>query len=372
MEGVIIMAVYKDKKRGTYYYSVIVELPTGERKRFMKRGFNSRSEARKAEVDFLFNFEMETDDYITFGKISDMYLVWYKKRRKASSYKKIESVVRIQLKPRFENKILKDISRRDIMRFHDDLLGELSIASVKKAHTVMSAILNYAIKLEYLKNNVAREVGNVDVRDEKRINFWTIEEFKHFISSVDKLVYKALFMVLFYGGLRKGEALALTWKDIDFDNNLININKTVYQRHVTSPKNKSSVRTIKMTQHTMNLLRELKLESKNKTDYVVFGEFYDHIPETTIDRYFLKYIKAAGVKRIRIHDLRHSHASYLINLGNDIQIVSKRLGHANTSTTYDIYSHLYPNAEDEAIARMENDFKSADVVDLNIYKKNTQ
>lgn len=114
--------------------------------------------------------------------------------------------------------------------------------------------------------------------------------------------------------MRKGEALALTWKDIDFDENKIMINKTVYHRKVTTTKTKASRRTFIMPKHTIRLLSKLKTSQENyKPDYVVFGEFYDHIPTTSIDRYFAKYVKASGVKKIRIHDFRHSHASYLIN-----------------------------------------------------------
>ncbi|WP_193063397.1 site-specific integrase [Oceanobacillus oncorhynchi] len=362
------MAIYKDKKRNTYYYSTYVDLPNGERKRYMKRGFKTKKEAKNAEIDFLYNFDIEDEENLSFEKIADMYLSWYKKRRKESSYMKIESVVRIHLKPFFGRKKIKEITKRDVIRFHDKLLDNLGIASAKKIHTILSATLNHAIKMEYLKVNVAREVGNIEMKEPKRLDFWTIDEFKQFIQEVDDLLLKSLFMTLFYGGLRKGEALALTWKDIDFDNNTININKTVYHNRVTSPKNEASNRKIKMPQHTMNLLGELKLQNKIKADYVVFGEFYDHVPQTTLDTKYEEYIKRAGLKHIRIHDLRHSHASYLINLGNDIQIISKRLGHAKTSTTYDIYSHLYPNAEDEAIEKMENDFKPASVVKISDYK----
>lgn len=357
------MAIYKDKKRGTYYYSV-----QAGGKRHLKRGFKTRNEAKKAEIDFLYNFDVVDEENIKFKELADMYLKWYEKRRKASSYTKIKSVVDIHLRPRFNKKYIKDISKRDVVRMHDDLLDTLSVTSTKKIHTVLSAMFNYAISLDYLKVNIAREVGNVDIKEEKRMDFWTVDEFKKFIGHVDKLIYRTLFMTLFYGGLRKGEALALTWQDIDFDNNIININKTVYHRKVTSPKNESSIRKIKMPQHTINLLGELKLEKKNKVDYVVFGEFYDHIPETTIDRHYDSYIKKSGVKRIRLHDFRHSHASYLISQGNDIQIVSNRLGHAKTSTTHDIYAHLYPNAEDDAVAKMEDDFKPADVINIEEFK----
>lgn len=370
------MAIYKDKKRGTYYYSTIVDLPNGEKKRYMKRGFKSRKEAKNAEIDFLYNFDVEDEENLSFGQVAAMYLNWYKKRRKASSYAKIESVVRIHLLPRFNNKKIKQLTRRDVIKMHDDLLDTLSSTSVKKVHTVLSSVLNYAIKMEYLKNNVAREVGNIDLKENKRVDYWNLDEFKTFINEVDRLDFRTLFMVLFYGGLRKGEALALTWKDVDFDNNIINIDKTVSKRNITSPKNESSIRKIQLPRHTMNLLSELKLSTTNKPNYVVFGEVYDHLSETTIDRYFKKYFDAANKKlkdndklrRIRLHDFRHSHASYLINLGNDIQIVSKRLGHSNTSTTLDIYAHLYPNAEEKAISMMEDDFKPAKVLKINDFK----
>lgn len=355
------MAIYKDKKRGTYYFSVLAG-----GKRHLRRGFKTRKEARDAEVDFLYNFDVVDEDNIKFKELADMYLKWYEKRRKESSYAKIESVVNIHLNPIFENKYIKDINKRDIVKMHNTMLDKLSVGSTKKVHTVLSAMLNHAIDMDYLKENVAREVGNVDIKEEKKINFWTVDEFMDFISHVDDPMYKTLFMTLFYGGLRKGEALALKWKDVDFDNNTINIDKTVYQRKITPPKNQSSIRKIKMPQHTMTLLSELRLQSK--INYVVFGEFYDHVPETTIDRYYNYYIKQSKVNRIRIHDFRHSHASYLISMGNDIQIVSKRLGHANTSTTYDIYAHLYPNAEEDAIAKMEDDFKPADVINISDFR----
>lgn len=361
------MAIYRDKKRGTYYFSVYVDV-NGESKRFVRRGFANKNEAKKAEIDFLYNFDAEGEENISFSKLAHMYLRWYEKRRKNSSYTKIESVTRVHILPEFGNKLAKDVTKRNVIMFHDELLSKLKPVSAKKVHTVLSAILNHGISLEYLKINVAREVGNVDVLEDKRINFWTVDEFKQFISVVDDNFYKSFFMMLFYGGFRKGELLALTWKDIDFESNTIDINKTVYQRNVTSPKNRSSVRIVKLPEHTMKLLKEKKLQSKNKLTYVVFGNFFDHKPETTIDRDYNIYVKTSKLKRIRLHDFRHSHASYLIHLGIDISVISKRLGHANTSTTYDVYGHLYPNAEDTAISIMEDDFKPAEVIEISDYQ----
>lgn len=125
-----------------------------------------------------------------------------------------------------------------------------------------------------------------------------------------------------YCCIRKGELLALTWGDIDFENNIINVDKTVYNRIITKPKTSSSIRKIHMPKHVMRLLSQLKIEHKPKLTYVVFGEFYDHISTTTLDRKYEQYVKAAGVKRIRIHDFRHSHASYLINKNIIVSVIA--------------------------------------------------
>jgi len=358
------LAIYRDKKRGTYFFSVYVKSCDGENKRYVRRGFKTRSEARKAEAEFLLNFDKEDEENVTFEFIAERYLRWYKRRRKASSYNKLESLLRVQLIPRFGDMKVKDIRKRHVTNMQDDLLDEYSVSHAKKIHTTLSATLNFGITQEYLEENVAREVGNIDLKPKKHMNFWVLDEFKQFLSVVGDLTYRSFFMTLYYGGLRKGEALALTWADIDFKNSTINIDKTVYQRVVTSPKNESSVRKIKMPQHTMRLLKKLKLQNKNKPNYVVFGEYKDHISETTIDRHYDQFIKKSGVKRIRLHDFRHSHVSYLINKGVDITLISKRVGHADPSTTLDIYGHLYPTAEQEVIDLMEDDFKPAEVIGI--------
>lgn len=250
------------------------------------------------------------------------------------------------------------------MRFQNDLLDRYAVAHVKKIHQVLSAVFNFAIKQEYTKDNPARLAGNVDIEEDKHINYWTLDEFKAFIQHVDDQLYYALFMTLYYSGMRKGELLALTWGDIDFDSNTINIDKTVYNRIVTKPKTTSSIRKIMMPKHVMRLLAQLKAKTKTKMTYVVFGEFHDHISTTTLDRKYAEYVKAAKVKKIRLHDFRHSHASYLINRNTIPSVVAKRLGHKDVGTTLNIYSHLYPSTEKEAVLKMEDDFKTAEIIHL--------
>src|SRR5699024_8420852 len=138
------------------------------------------------------------------------------------------------------------------------MLDKYSISGAKRTHTMLSTVLNFAIKMEYITINVAREVGNIQASQPKQIEYWTLDQFKEFISHVDDLMHKSFFMCLFFGGFRKGELLAITWKDVNFDNNTIDINKSASRNAVTTTKNESSVRIVKMPNHTMNLLRQLK------------------------------------------------------------------------------------------------------------------
>jgi len=359
------MPVYKDEKRGTYYFITRVPTKNGT-KQIKRRGFSSRPEARKAEAKAILEAEegLFEEENPTFEFVAKKYLEWYERRRKKSSYLKISSIIETHLIPRFGKRKIDKIRNRDITSLQDDLLNEFAISHVKKIHQVLSSIFNFAIKQEYTSDNPARTVGNIDIEEERHINYWTLEEFKQFMSHVDDELYYALFMTLYYSGLRKGELLALTWKDIDFDNNIINVDKTVYNRIVTTPKTSSSIRTIEMPKFVMNLLAELKLKRKPKIEYVVFGEFYDHISTSTLDRKYDEYVKASEVKRIRLHDFRHSHASYLINKGTIPSLVAKRLGHKDVATTLNTYSHLYPSTEKEIVSQMEDDFKPAKIIEF--------
>ncbi|ALX50428.1 site-specific integrase [Lentibacillus amyloliquefaciens] len=353
------MPIYKDKQRGTYY---LITRING--KQVKRRGFKTKKEAKQTEAQLMLDADNMSEENPSFEHMANEYLEWYKRRRKESSYNKTKSIIDTHLIPRIGDKKINDIKARRITKMQDDLIDEFAPGHVKKIHQVLSAVFNFAIKQEYTNDNPARRAGNVDIEEEKHINYWTLDEFKQFMAVVDDSLYYVLFMVLYYSGMRKGEALALTWHDVDFDTNTLNVDKTAYNRTVTTTKTAASKRSILMTQHVMNLLAEFKLERKPKQGYVIFGEFYKHISTTSLDRYYDYYVKQSGVKKIRIHDLRHSHASYLINKGTIASLVAARLGHKDVATTLNTYSHLYPSTEKEVISQMENDFKPAKIYDF--------
>lgn len=354
------MPAYKDEKQGTWFYAKTVTLPNGDTRQIKGRGFKTEGQALKAEAIAIENVAMH--DGVSFEYVAKEYLKWYEKRRKKSSYNKIESILRVHLIPEFGDKAITAIRSRDVTRYQDDIIDLYAASHVKKLHTVLGQTFKFAIRQEYAKDNPATIAGNVDMEEDKHMNYWILDEFKEFIKHVDDPLYYALFMTLYYSGMRKGELLALTWGDVDFESNTINVDKTEYNRIVTTPKTPASRRKLYMPNHVMRLLDRLKTNAKPKMTYVVFGEYTESIPTSTLDRAYDKYIKASGVKRIRLHDFRHSHASYLINRDTIISVVAARLGHSDVATTLNTYSHLYPTTEKEAVLRMEDDFKPTQII----------
>lgn len=355
--GGIPLVIYKDEQRGTYYFVTRIRQFDGTLKQVKRRGFKTKKEAREAEAKML--VEKETTSSLTFAQVADSYFDWYSQRRKPTSINIIKNTIYNHLLHEFGKMKIDQINAKHVMNYQNKIIDQYSANSLKKIHTVLSSIFNFGTKFHGLTHNPARIAGNFEKETNKRMNFWEFEEFKTFIAIVDNPLYKAFFSILYYSGARKGELLALTWEDINFKEKTIDINKTVHNRQITKPKTKASNRQIMLPKPIINLLKDIKkraaLTAPIKNDYVVFGEFYTTISTTTLGRKYTNYVNDAGVKRILLHDFRHSHASYLINKGVSPLVVAQRLGHSDIATTLNTYSHLYPSKQAEVVAFMEND-----------------
>lgn len=234
----------------------------------------------------------------------------------------------------------------------DELTGESN--SIKNQ---LTAILNYAVRYYGLKENPCHKAGSIGKKHADEMNFWTTEEFKKFLDKIsDRPQSRAGFLTLYYTGIRIGELLALQYSDIDFENCKITINKS-YQRIgnrdvITPPKTPKSVRTISIPEFLRN---ELKLYTDqiydlHKNDRIF--PYTKHLFEHEMHR----GTKDQEVKRIRIHDLRHSHASLLIELGFSPLAIADRLGHEKVETTLNTYSHLFPYKRDEVADKLQTCF----------------
>lgn len=225
-------------------------------------------------------------------------------------------------------------------------------------------MMNYAVKMEYIPKNPVITAGNfkAPLEAKKEMLFYTPDEFKKYISTAKNYAqeaedggsmyewnYYVFFNIAFYMGMRKGEIYALQWTDIK--DGYISITKSIAQKlkggdRITPPKNKPSIRTIQIPEPLRAVLSEhyercKKAVPKFSDDmYICGGE--RPIRDTSLEKHNKKFADLAGVKRIRIHDFRHSHASLLANEGINIQEIARRLGHSNISMTWNTYSHLYP------------------------------
>lgn len=246
----------------------------------------------------------------------------------------------------------------------------LAIATRQNAYAEFHILLNYACQMEYLPKNPLDKVGNFRASGEikKEMEYYTADEFKKFIAvarenaenaDINGILgewdYYVFFAIAFYTGLRKGEIHGLEWRDID--GAYLSVKRSIAQKlkgddRETAPKNKSSIRTLQIPAPLLRILDEHKARWKAvpgfTETYKVCGGTRS-LRDTTIEKHNRRFAELAWVKKIRIHDFRHSHASLLANAGINIQEVARRLGHSRIEMTWNTYSHLYPKEEERAI-----------------------
>lgn len=288
------------------------------------------------------------------------YLTFVKLKQKPQSIRSIKSRFKNYILPYLGKTKVNELTAMQYLKWQQEIESKgFSYKYNKALHYSVVALFNFCITFYELEKNIPARVGNFKNKYEleSNISFWTIQEFKRFIEYVDDRVYKTLFNTLFFTGIRQGEALALTWDDLN--NNILNINKTISkeringQRVITTPKTKKSIRKIRIDDNLKKELIELKeyytreLKKFNDNDFI-FGANKPLAP-TTIERRKNKYCSLAGVKQIRIHDFRHSHASLLLSENIPITAISNRLGHSDITLTLNTYSHLVPDDEKRVI-----------------------
>ncbi|MBQ8443736.1 MAG: tyrosine-type recombinase/integrase [Clostridia bacterium] len=297
---------------------------------------------------------------ITLQQAFDSYINWAENKLKTSSLYDFENLYKKHIKEKFGYKRLIDIGKQDVILWQE-CLEHYAYDYKSKIRTLFQKIFKHAMYFfDITYNPFTMVLPFRNTEHKKEMQIWTIEEFECFIKVVDNLFDKTLFTTLFLTGARKNELLALTWDDINFENKTITINKSLSTKirdrdgkkryDLTSPKNASSNRTIDIPDNLFYLFRELKKTSENNNVFFFKNEI---ISEKRVTRNFNQYIKQSNVKKIRIHDLRHSHASYLLASGCSVVDVAKRLGHKNINQTLNTYAHSMPNQRDLIIQQLK-------------------
>ena len=357
------MRIYKDNATGKWRVVYRYTDWTGETHQSSKRGFPTKREAQMWERELLLKKEAKLD--MTFESFYEIYVEDMQNRIRDNTWGTKTNIARTKILPYFGKRKMGEIEPRDIIVWQNELLAirqpngkPYSAAYLQKIHSQLSAIFNHAVNFYHLPSNPAQKAGNMGKEEHREMLFWTKEEYLKFADvMMDKPVSYYAFEILYWCGLRMGELLAITPADFNFETHTLRINKSYQRLHredvITPPKTLKSNRTIKMPQFLCDEMQDyLKMLYEPKEDERIFT-----ISKSYLHHEMNRGSKISGVKRIRVHDLRHSHVSLLINMGFTVLAIADRMGHESIDITYR-YAHLFPSeqtqmAEQLDIERME-------------------
>lgn len=335
--------------RSQFYY----EDWQGIRHKKNKRGFKTKGEADEWERNFRQQQKRDLD--INFENFVEIYFEDMGNRLRESTIINKRYVFDLKVTPYFKHKKMCEIRTSDVRAWQNALMQKKYAPTyLKSINNQLAALFNYAMRYYDLKDNPCRKAGSIGKSRAEEMEFWTKQEFKEFLPSMDeKPEARMAFLLLYWTGMRIGELLALTYKDIDWDKRIITINKS-FQRikgkdMITPTKTPKSNRKVTIPAF---LAEELK-EYCSLLYGITPTERMFRFTKSFMEHEIVRGIKETGVKRIRLHDLRHSHASLFVEMGFQPLAIAERLGHEKIETTLNTYSHLYPNKQVELADRLE-------------------
>lgn len=346
------MAVYKEDKTGTWRVIYRYTDWTGEKKQTQKRGFKTKREAQAWEHEQFRKAASDLD--MTFKSFIEQYTADMQTRIKENTWATKDHIIRTKLIPYFGKLKMCNITAQQIITWQNELLNykdengkPYSPVYLKTVHNQLSAIFNHAVRYYNLRDNPCKKAGSMGKKKNREMLFWTKEEYLKFADAMmDKPLSFYAFEMLYWCGIREGELLALTPADFDFKKGTVTINKS-YQRLnrqdvITTPKTEKSNRTIKMPQFLTNEIQDyLKMLYDIGENDRMFT-----VTKSYLHREMDRGAKEAGVKHIRIHDIRHSAVSLLFDMGFSATAIADRVGHESIDITYN-YAHLFPSKQTE-------------------------
>lgn len=363
------MAVYRDKSNGydgkTWRVAVYYTDWQGNKKKHEKRGFKTKKSAQSYETEFI--AKKKKDINMGFSAFVELYLTDIKPQIKLTTYVTKENIINTHILPYFENKSLSDITSVDILQWQNELLmlrddnGKgYSQTYLRTVQNQLNAIFNHAVSYYDLPKNPCAATKKIGKSKAKEMLFWTKEEYWKFAEVVkDKPASYYAFQILYWTGIRCGELLALTISDFDLQKKTLHIDKNYQvvkgEEMITTPKTEKSNRIIDLPEFLCNEMEDyfssLYKVDENSRIFTFTKSFLHH----EMDRGSAK----AGVKRIRLHDLRHSSCALLIELGYSPIQIAERLGHESVTIT-ERYSHLYPSVQKQMADKLNKAFEEND------------
>jgi integrase len=363
---------YKNKNSKKYLYEYRIKYTdpvTGKVREKSKRGFASKKEAElaAAEVEkklFIGDVDVVKNSDITVKDWIEQYLELYEGQWRETTRKTRKTRLYNHIIPALGNYKLQKLTRAQYQAFINKELETLKESTVKGIHGLFLTIINKAVEHGIIDRNKFQGISISKGDEEEKVKFLTKEEVQKLLMVAKTFEfdeYMAVFILL-RTGLRKGELLALTWDDIDFDNKLMTINKNRNHLGTFPPKTKKSNRVISMDNKLTKELKRFQLwQAKNKlqfgryqfNNYVMVDRYGVPYHEWKINRILSDMAERANLNKFGPHALRHTHAVMLLESGVDIKTVSDRLGHTKINMTADVYLHVSRKHEDEAVLKLE-------------------
>lgn len=359
------MSVFKDNWNGYGGKKWRVSLRytdwQGKKRSHDKRGFNTKKEALEYERQFI--AKKSKDLNMGFEQFIEIYLEDLKPRIKATTYVTKAYIFKAHIKSYFKEKSVSEISAMDILQWQNVLLSKrdengkgYAPTYLRTINNQLTAALNHAVLFYGLKENPCKKNKKMGKSKSKEMLYWTKDEYTLFAEAIkDKPMSYYAFQILFWTGARLSELLALDRGDIDLEKRTLNINKQLQrvdgENVITTPKSDKSSRVIDLPEFLCKELEDyFEMFYRIEADTRLF-----HISKSGLHHEMSRGAKLAEVKRIRIHDLRHSSVAALIALGFSLVQIAERLGH-DSATITKRYAHLYPSIQKDMADKLNTMF----------------
>lgn len=317
----------------------------GKKSKRRKRGFNTKKEALEYERQKKLSISRSMD--MKLSAFMEIYFNDKQNELKERTLRNKRYMMEQHIIPYFGERKMNDITAAQIIQWQNEMQNKgFSDAYLRMIQNQMTSLFTHATRIYDLANNPCKKVRKMGSFDGRSLDFWTLDEYRKFQKTVEpNSQYYLIFEILFWTGCRIGELLALTPQDINFSNNQMSISKTYYRHsgedYVTEPKTKQSVRLIEIPEFLKKEIQEYIYKHYGMpNDARIFP-----VGQEAVQHKMKRHIELSGVKKIRVHDLRHSHVAYLIHLGVEPLLIKERLGHKDIKITLNTYGHLYPSQQ---------------------------
>ena len=325
-----------------------------------KRGFKTKREALAWEREQLSKMNADLD--MTFESFVSLYAADVRARLKENTWSTKEHIFRTKLLPYFGKLKMRDISAQHVIAWQNEMLKArdargkpYSPVYLKTVHNQLSAVFNHAVRYYNLRENPCHKAGSMGKSKGREMLFWTKEEYLKFSFVImDKPLSFYAFEMLYWCGIREGELLALTPADFDFVKGTVTICKSYQRLHgqdlITTPKTEKSNRIVLLPQFLAEEMQDYlqTLRGIGPEDRLF------PVSKGYLHREMDRGARGAGVKRIRVHDLRHSAVSLLIDMGFSATAIADRVGHESIDITYH-YAHLFPSKQAEMADKLNEE-----------------